>query len=122
MKIEKNIFKMNENIQKLTDILVRVDEWLTNNGLSEMVTDISTFDQSWSDTSCGFGGMAGQSFTCVSTVVIELNDGRFEVFIGGRFAYEVKRPSEKFFDDLYHQYLRGMIDDKRKLYEKKEKE
>lgn len=46
--------------------------------------------QVWGDTSCGFGGMAGQAFTEAMTVVAEDTEGRVAVFHAGRLAYILK--------------------------------
>lgn len=58
------------------------------------------FTQSWSDSSCGFGGMAAQSFTDALTVVFR--HGNFAVvFIAGRYAYHLMiNEVENFREDL----------------------
>ena len=48
------------------------------------------FTQTWSDTSLGFGGVAGQAFTTAYTTIIgcdHTND--FCVYFGSRFAYKL---------------------------------
>ncbi len=56
--------------------------------------DFIAFNQTFSDTSCGFGGMAGQAFTTAPVVVIFREHlGQAAVFVGGRFAYVVE-PNE----------------------------
>lgn len=44
--------------------------------------------QSWGDTSCGFGGVAGQSFTDSTVATFSYGEG-IAVFIAGRLAYVV---------------------------------
>lgn len=58
------------------------------------------FKQSWRDTSIGFGGIAGQAFTDAYTTVITEVAGDAAVYMGGRFAYLVRNPSPRFFEDL----------------------
>lgn len=46
------------------------------------------FPQDWSDTSCGFGGWAGQAMCTAYTVVVtDLEEA--VVYVYGRFAYRV---------------------------------
>lgn len=54
--------------------------------------------QSWSDTSLGFGGIAGQAFTDALVSVFETQDGDHAVFVGGSYAYIVKRDDPRFAD------------------------
>ena len=63
------------------------------NDISEPL-DFIAFNQQFSDTSCGFGGMAGQAFTDAPVIVIfRERNGQAAVFVGGRFAYVVE-PNE----------------------------
>lgn len=53
--------------------------------------DFMMFVQSWSDTSLGFGGLAGQAFTDGTVVVCWRQAGHdAAVFVGGRLAYVVQ--------------------------------
>ena len=67
--------------------------WLATEAPSTCHYDVDAykvyaFTQTWSDTSCGFGGMAGQSITDALTVVFRR--GNFAaVFIAGKYAYHV---------------------------------
>ena len=55
--------------------------------------------QMWGDTSCGFGGISGQSMTEAQTMIAFLSrDTRVVVFHCGRYAYEVTHPSEEFWN------------------------
>lgn len=59
------------------------------------------FEQTWSDTSCGFGGIAGQAMTTENTYVfipVGVNQKCF-VYFGGRFAYAVDIGDE-FWNDI----------------------
>lgn len=54
--------------------------------------DFRMFVQSWSDTSLGFGGIAGQAFTDGTVVVCwRLPGAEAVVYIGGRLAYSVHK-------------------------------
>lgn len=67
------------------------------------VTVTSMFPQTWSSTALGFGGIGGQAFTQAYVVVVESNQGHgYAVYFGGRFAYKILRPTEKFFEDIVH--------------------
>ena len=54
--------------------------------------EVVMFPQTWSDTSLGFGGMAGQAFTPAYTVIITHDMSNYCVYFGGRFAYRVNLP------------------------------
>lgn len=52
--------------------------------------DMITFEQMWSDTTCGFGGIGDQAFTAENVYIfipVECADQRCIVYIGSRFAY-----------------------------------
>jgi hypothetical protein len=75
---------------------------------------IDMFEQTWSDTSLGFGGVAGQAFTSAYTVVLFCAETQhYYVYHGGRHAYTVNvlLQSEKgrkaFGDDLAGRCLVG---------------
>lgn len=57
------------------------------------------FPQGWSDTTLGFGGVGGQMMCGAQTVIVG-HWYRYGVYFGGRFAYEVERPNEIFFEDM----------------------
>jgi hypothetical protein len=66
------------------------------------------FPQMWGDTSCGFGGMAGQGFSSAYTVVLtDENAGIIFVYINSRFAYLVTRPSDYFHECMREQRFPG---------------
>jgi hypothetical protein len=75
-------------------------------------TDLSLYvhPQVWGDTSCGFGGGAGQAITSATTVVVldDLN-GRAAVY-HGRFAYLVQRVGRAFMEALASHRLPGAIE------------
>ena len=108
---------MSTEFSEINDTLNKVYKYIEENYKNLIIEDIIVFSQSWPDTSCGFGGMAGQSFTSAFTTVIVSSEG-YIVFIGGRYAYTVKNPSVNFINDLYCRYLKGACDKKRSLYEK----
>lgn len=71
---------------------------------------LHTFEQSWGDTSCGFGGMGGQKITTARTYVFvpEQIEEKCYVYIGGRFAYSCEW-SEIFEKDLKNQNVVGRV-------------
>lgn len=78
----------------------------------------AAFIQSWPDTSCGFGGMAGQAVTGAFTVVLhEIPTGERHVFISGRHAYTVQYPSREFLEDVRAHNVRGAREGWHKRYE-----
>ena len=68
--------------------------------------EMYTFEQMWSNTTCGFGGIGGQAFTsCRTYVFIPQVDGEdCFVYFGGRFAYKVPY-SQVFMDDVSKQRM-----------------
>lgn len=68
---------------------------------------IFLFQQTWSDTGCGFGGIRGQAITNAFTVVLQLSDNQTAVYINKSFAYYIKNPNNKFKEDLKNFNLRG---------------
>ena len=66
----------------------------------------SMFPQTWSSTALGFGGIGGQAFTSAYVCVIESNlVGQYAVYFGGRLAYVIERPNEKFVEDIARQRM-----------------
>lgn len=108
---------MRAEFNEINDTLNKINKYIEENYENLIIEDIIVFSQTWPDTSCGFGGRAGQSFTSVFTTVLLSSEG-YIVFIGGRYAYTVKNPSDKFLNDLQYRYLKGACDKKRNLYEK----
>jgi hypothetical protein len=65
------------------------------------LTVYSMFPQTWSSTALGFGGIGGQAITSAYVCIIESNlVGGYAVYFGGRLAYVIDRPNEKFIEDL----------------------
>jgi hypothetical protein len=61
----------------------------------------SMFPQTWSSTALGFGGIGGQAITSAYVCIIESNlVGGYAVYFGGRLAYVINRPNEKFIGDI----------------------
>lgn len=79
----------------------------------------SMFPQTWSSTALGFGGIGGQAFTSAYVIIVSSNYGcGYCVYFDGLFAYQIKKPNDKFFTDIN---VRSMADVKIaiKLYENK---
>lgn len=87
----------------LSDITYKEKQWAESKEKGEDVfktvkrrphmADVSVdmFVQTWSDTSLGFGGVAGQAFTSAYTVVVFCDmTNEYAVYHGGRFAYLIK--------------------------------
>lgn len=73
--------------------------------------DVHCFAQTWGDTSCGFGGMAGQSITTCDVVVVqEMVRCCAVVYINGKSAYAIRRPNKKFYEDLSRKRMIGWSD------------
>jgi hypothetical protein len=66
--------------------------------------------QKWPSTSCGFGGIGGQSFMDAQTVIASCDDDRILVYHNGRFAYEVCQPNEAFYVACGQRNLPGAKD------------
>jgi hypothetical protein len=65
------------------------------------LTVYSMFPQTWSSTALGFGGIGGQAITSAYVCIIESNlIGGYAVYFGGRLAYVINRPNEKFIEDI----------------------
>jgi hypothetical protein len=65
------------------------------------LTVYSMFPQTWSSTALGFGGIGGQAITSAYVCIIESNlVGGYAVYFGGRLAYVINRPNEKFAEDV----------------------
>jgi hypothetical protein len=75
------------------------------------------FPQTWGSTALGFGGLGGQAITDAYTVVLHSHQGGgYCVYFGGRFAYRIVRPCDKFWDDIRTQSLNGVAGSK-EIYE-----
>ena len=94
-------------------------KWITKKR-KHVAYDVSVyamFPQTWSSTSLGFGGIGGQAITDAYTVVLESHQGGgYCVYFGGRFAYRIKRPYGKFWDDIQTQSL-SEVNGAKKMYE-----
>jgi hypothetical protein len=65
------------------------------------LTLYNMFPQTWSSTALGFGGIGGQAITSAYVCVIQSNlIGGYAVYFGGRFAYMIDRPNDKFIEDI----------------------
>lgn len=68
-------------------------------GSHEQDLEMVQFTQSFSSTSCGFPGMAGQAFTDGLVTVACAPDGAACVYVGGRLAYRVGRANARLRED-----------------------
>lgn len=60
------------------------------------------FPQTWGSTALGFNGIGGAAMTDAYTVAIRGQSGEMAVYFGGRFAYLIKKPNERFHQDIAH--------------------
>jgi hypothetical protein len=67
------------------------------------------FAQTWASTALGFGGVGGAAITSAYSIVIEY-ENTYYVYFGGRFAYKLKDPNQKFWDDIRAQNLAHVRD------------
>jgi hypothetical protein len=62
--------------------------------------------QTWANTACGFGGLAGQALTAAMTYVVSSEwTGLHLVYFGAGFAYQVRRPNDRFFAEVHRHQL-----------------
>lgn len=74
------------------------------------MTVAAMFVQTWGSTALGFGGIGGQAITSAYVTVIESQlTGEYAVYFYARLAYVIKRPNEKFWEDVHRH---GMVDAK----------
>lgn len=67
--------------------------------------NVIQFPQEWSSTALGFGGVGGAAMCSADTTIIESEDACVAVYFAGRFAYRIKRPNQKFWEDVGVQQL-----------------
>lgn len=99
------------------DLAEKAANILTKNSGPEVINHIPdeyylvwySWPQLWSDTSCGFGGLAGQAFTTAQThVFMSAYTGSVVVFHAGRFAYYIDKPNAQFESDRANKQLLGL--------------
>ena len=93
------------NLTSMAKELLIIDEDITwrFRGIDLRTYELHTFEQVWPDTSCGFGGVAGQAFTSCNVYAFVPNSAdeygykaaesleKVIVYIGSRFAYAVPK-------------------------------
>lgn len=73
--------------------------------------ELYTFEQCWSDTTCGFGGVGGQTIMTARTYVfvpLSVNEKCY-VYIDGDFAYCCEW-NKTFQNDLENRRMAGQVD------------
>ena len=68
------------------------------------------FEQCWSSTALGFGGVGGAAMTYAYTTIITGPMGDAAVYFGGRFAYRVEQQNEHFMHDVADRRMRSVRD------------
>lgn len=70
------------------------------------LTVYSMFPQTWGSTALGFGGIGGAAMSSAYVCVIESDlVGGFAVYFGGRLAYVINRPNQKFMEDVARRWM-----------------
>jgi hypothetical protein len=95
-------------LKQLTQTAAAVSDAVRGMGLN---IEWMSWQQLWPNTSCGFGGLCGQAFTSACTVIATAPDSdTVRVYHQGTFAYEVKRPSQTFWQLCGERSLPGQTD------------
>ena len=77
------------NVLDMAVELIRINQDITKRRKKIEEYDIYDFDQTWSSTALGFGGIGGDAITTARTfVLIPEYELKAYVYFGGRFAYE----------------------------------
>ncbi len=71
----------------------------------EPIYGYKSFIQTWESTALGFGGWGGSMMTPAVTTIVYRDERKehipiYYVFFGGSFAYAIKNPNQKFFEDM----------------------
>lgn len=98
------------------------DIFHVNLTVDENECEIYVWPQIWSDTSCGFGGLAGQMITNASTVVVVGPQLDACVYHGGRFAYKIEQVGENFWKAIDNRELPAKREGKERRKLQKEPE
>lgn len=68
--------------------------------------NVVMFPQEWSSTALGFGGIGGQALTSAYVCIVECQmTNEYAVYFGGRHAYTIKDPNQKFNEDIANQRM-----------------
>lgn len=61
---------------------------------------VGMFPQLWGSTALGFhGSIGGAAMTTAYTIIIK-HENKYAVYFGGKFAYSVENPNDKFMEDM----------------------
>lgn len=83
--------------------------------------DVEMWSQMWGSTALGFGGMGGAAMTTATVILVWMNNRRnVAVYFGGRHAYTITNPNEKFWEH-YTKKQMGDVSGAIKRYETPEK-
>ncbi len=76
--------------------------------IKEAQLEVTSWQQLWGSTTCGFGGIGGAAMTKAQTTVIQNSIGHeVLVYHMNKFAYMLPRPNEKFFGCFEKHQLPG---------------
>lgn len=111
----------NKDLLSLQSVLTRVAAQCGQLGIPFAGLYCYSHVQVWPNTGCGFGGIVGQAFTDAHTIVLVESSlvNTLYVFHGGQFAYKLKDPNDKFFEDWKSNKLLGQSDNWEEEYGKK---
>ena len=76
--------------------------------------ELYMWPQTWSDASCGSGGLSCQAITSAPTLAVVGPIGDVCIYHGPEFAYYLEHPSELFWKDLDNRNLPGTTEHTRR--------
>lgn len=94
----------------IADALRKLEPMPYNKRVLDVECEIYVWPQTWEDTSCGQGGVAGQMMTSAPTVVIVGPNSDACVYHGGNLAYHIDRVNENFWQAIDNRHLPGKMD------------
>lgn len=66
--------------------------------------EVFVFPQTWGSTALGFGGAGGQAMTMAYTTIVSIQS-HAAVYFGGRLAYVVANPNQRFWEHVAQQSM-----------------
>mgnify|MGYP003571257973 CR=1 FL=1 len=109
---------MNNRFEQIVNELHAIEKDLTERGALLDDIEVHTFEQVWSSTALGFGGLGGQAITRANTYVIITFDEHTTcyVYFSSGFAYSMPYNS-KVFEDIKNRNMAPVRERGKYLYE-----
>ena len=99
-------------IETIKGYLDNVNTYISEHYKNIEIDDFRCFSQTFPDTTIGFGGYGGQTFTSAFVIIVEAYANNavpmFFVFFNGRHAYSVVNPTEEFYHDMFNNYMKSI--------------